>query len=242
MIDAHTHLDFDAFDTDRTKVRRRAREAGVTQMIVPGVTRSQWTRAQALGLPWCAGFHPEWLSGESAAEVRTSLEEVTGVVGIGECGLDARIDVPAEAQEAILRAHLEIAQARALPVVLHVVGRHGAALDLLRDYAPVAGMVHGFTGAPEVAERYLALGLHLSFGPRVTYEKAAKARRSARVVPAERLLLETDDPAHPPHGAPRPRNEPAFLALVADAIRDLRGEDIRDATAANARRLFSLET
>jgi TatD DNase family protein len=102
--------------------------------------------------------------------------------------------------------------------VLHVVRRDGALLDALRPHAPLRGMVHAFTGGPELAREYVALGLHLSFGGGLTRPNARRARDAAALVPAERVLIETDAPDQTPRGASSPRNEPSFLPLVRDAL------------------------
>lgn len=143
-----------------------------------------------------------------------------GAIAIGECGLDRRVEarVSPERQREVLDAHVEAAKRTGLPLVLHVVRRDGALLDALRPYAPLRGMVHAFTGGAELAREYVALGLHVSFGGGLTRPNARRARDAAAVVPAERVLIETDAPDQTPHGAPRPRNEPSFLPLVRDAL------------------------
>lgn len=150
--------------------------------------------------------------------VRAASEH--GAVAIGECGLDRRVEarVSPERQREVLDAHVEAAKRTGLPLVLHVVRRDGALLDALRPHAPLRGMVHAFTGGAELAREYVALGLHVSFGGGLTRPNARRARDAAAVVPAERVLIETDAPDQTPHGAPRPRNEPSFLPLVRDAL------------------------
>jgi len=150
--------------------------------------------------------------------VRAASEH--GAVAIGECGLDRRVEarLSLERQREVLDAHVEAAKRTELPIVLHVVRRDGALLDALRPHAPLRGMVHAFTGGPELAREYVALGLHLSFGGGLTRPNARRVRDAAAVVPAERVLLETDAPDQTPHGAPRSRNEPSFLSLVGDAL------------------------
>ncbi len=245
MFDAHAHLDFPEFDADRDAVLERAQARGVRGVVVPGVDEASWERARRLGFPYCVGVHPQWLQEDERdpAAIEAALRADPGAVGVGETGLDARVDVPAERQRAVFEAHLRAAAARSLPVVLHVVGRHGAALAILERHAPLRGMVHGFSGAPEVARRYLALGLHLSFGGLVTRPRALKARAAATAVPLERLLVETDSPSAPPDGAFAERNEPSLLPLVVEALAALRGETselVGERTEANARALFGL--
>ncbi|MCU0671163.1 MAG: TatD family hydrolase [Myxococcota bacterium] len=254
LVDAHCHLDFEAFDADRDEVLDRAAALGVRAIVIPGVHSAQWARAAALvrrghprvRLAMAVGWHPEHLealvhhtrgdesddvrdaaSGGSAARDREPLvtqivraASELGAVAIGECGLDRRVEarVSLERQREVLDAHVEAAKRSGLPLVLHVVRRDGALLDALRPHAPLRGMVHAFTGGPELAREYVALGLHVSFGGGLTRPNARRARDAAAVVPAERVLIETDAPDQTPHGAPSPRNEPSFLPLVRDAL------------------------
>ncbi|MBX3247093.1 MAG: TatD family hydrolase [Myxococcales bacterium] len=258
MIDAHCHLDFEAFDADRATVVARAKAAGVEAVVIPGVSPAQWRRAAALRIEGVSalvavGWHPEYLA--SASDVPEAADEAAdeaaltdaatrfGAAAIGECGLDRRVEdrFPLSRQREVFEAHVRVARALALPLVLHVVRRDRAALDLLAPFAPLRGMVHGFVGAPEVAREYLALGLHLSFGGGVTRPGARRARASAPIVPDDRLLVETDAPDQAPWGAPSERNEPAFLGRIVAELARLRGtsEDaVAKQTAANARALF----
>lgn len=250
MIDVHCHLDFEAFDLDRAGVLERAAAAGVTDVVVPGVSRTQW--AAAMGVTrWepsrppqrhlCIGVHPAWLATEVVREqaLRQAVDTYQPVA-IGEFGLDVRVggaDAAIQQEDAAL-AHLRVARETELPVVLHVVRRHGRMLELL-DEVPARGFVHGFTGAPEVAEGYVERGLMVSFGPKVLDPRAKKARAAVAAVPLASLLVETD--------APRPRGErgePRDVEAIAQGIAALRGEcadEVLAATRANARRVFGLD-
>jgi TatD DNase family protein len=263
LVDAHCHLDFEAFDADRDEVLDRAAAVGVRAIVIPGVHPAQWARAAAIvrrghprvRLAMAVGWHPEhlarldeltesersdgvrdesldpewfdpesldpeWFDPESLVARLVRAADEHRAVAIGECGLDRRVEtrVSLERQRAVLDAHLEAAKRTGLPLVLHVVRRDGALLDALRPHAPLRGMVHAFTGGPELAREYVALGLHLSFGGGLTRSNARRARDAAAVVPAERVLIETDAPDQTPHGASRPRNEPSFLPLVHDVL------------------------
>jgi TatD DNase family protein len=249
LVDAHCHLDFEAFDADRDEVLDRAAAVGVRAIVIPGVHPAQWARAAAIvrrghprvRLALAVGLHPEHLvlaqEDEARSDGSDGLHEASfdpeslvaqlvlaahehGAVAIGECGLDRRVEAQTslDRQRAVLEAHLEAAKRTGLPLVLHVVRRDGALLDALRPHAPLRGMVHAFTGGPELAREYVALGLHLSFGGGLTRPNARRARDAAALVPAERVLIETDAPDQTPRGASSPRNEPSFLPLVRDAL------------------------
>lgn len=163
---------------------------------------------------------------------------------MGECGLDwyrTRDTAGRQRQRRAFRAQLALARERDLPVVVHCVRAYGVLLEICeRDGVPSAGgMIHAWTGAPELVPRALRLGLHLSFGPVVFV--ARRARAAVAEVPDARLLVETDcpDQAPPGHG----RGEPADLVPVAAEVARLRGtepEAVLASTAANARRLLGL--
>lgn len=258
LFDSHCHLDFPAFDGDREAVVARARAVGVTGFLVPGVGPAQWARgarvAKAIdGARFAVGLHPQWLSAlddDALLLALRSLPEAAvelGAAAIGECGLDRRVDRgggPSLAQQATtLRAHAVVARELALPLVLHVVGAHGPALELLRPLGPFAagGVVHGYSGPAELVADYCRLGLCLAFGGAVTHPRAKKARAAALEVSAERLLLETDAPDQPLSEG-RPRSEPSELPSIAAVVAGLRGEDaaaLGARTADNARRLFA---
>ncbi len=227
MFDAHVHLDFPGLNG----AIERAREAGVRGFVVPGVVPEQWAQVAALELPMCVGVHPQRDVAVSAAELVTAARRF-GAVGIGECGLDKRGPTTALQQETNLRAHIEAAKELQLPLVLHVVQRHGRALELLDT--STSGMVHAFVGSTEVAKLWLDRGYMLSIGPMVL--RARKLREAAAYIPLDRLLLETDAP----DGVP----EPADLRRVLSEVAALRSEseaELASATEANARRLFNLQ-
>ena len=252
LVDAHCHLDFEAFDADRDEALDRAAAVGVRAIVIPGVHPAQWSRAATIvnrghpnvRLAMAVGLHPEHLGSFDGWDDPGALTsrlvraaEAHHAVAIGECGLDRRVEaeVSLEHQRVVLDAHVQAAKRIGLPLILHVVRRDGALLDTLRPHAPLRGMVHAFTGGPDLAREYLALGLHLSFGGALTRMNARRAREAAAVVPAERVLIETDAPDQTPEGAPSTRNEPAFLTFVRDV---LARPDVD--SAANALELFAL--
>jgi TatD DNase family protein len=256
VFDSHCHLDFDAFDVDRAALLQRARAADVTAILVPGVSPEQWPRAAAMrslgvGIGSGVGIHPWWLERLSATARDAALADLAaaavryGAEAIGECGLDGplakRTDVGMALQIAVLERHLSVARALALPVVLHVMGAHGPALETLRRHGVVTagGVLHSYSGSPELVAQYAALGWSFSFAAAVTRANARRPLERARAVPAARLLLESDGPDQPLSGARR--SGPEDLARICAAVALARGEDVADIaalTAANAARLF----
>lgn len=251
-FDAHTHLDFPEFDDDRDAVVLRARATGVTSWILAGSDHDRWDHtaqvADATGGHAIFGVHPWETPHLEVSALRPYLDDLARrpMVGLGEIGLDAlRARTPAERtnQRDGLRAQLALARARDLPVAFHCVRAWPELLTLLeRDGLPRAGgMMHAWSGPPDLVARCLALGLYVSFAPLVLNDRAVKSRGSVAHVPDDRLLLETDCPNMKPRGVAR--GEPAHLVLVAAEVARLRGttpEHVLTVTEQNARRLFHL--
>ncbi len=258
MIDTHCHLDGPAFDADREAALARARAAGVTDVVVPGVEPGGWERllglcAASQGLHAALGIHPQALPGIDPADDDRHLADLEsllargGAVAVGECGLDgptAGSGAPLDRQRAVLRGHLAIARRFGLPVLLHSLRAHDAMREELeRDGVPSGGVLHSFSGSAEQVPPFAALGLHFSFAGPVTYEAARKPLAAARAVPPDRLLVETDAPDQTPHPHRGSRNEPSYLPLVLQALASAVGTSPADLdllTTRNARRLLRL--
>lgn len=270
MYDSHCHLDFPELVADLERHLTEARARGIEAWHVPGCGPSQWPQLRAVrgveGVSLAVGVHPGWAgevlpptlgrAARSAAldEGMVRLgEELSrlGAVALGECGLDrprARSGGPSrDQQRAVFEAQLVLARERRLPVVLHVVGEHGAALEVLERVGrlPAGGVVHGYSGSAELVARYVGLGLSIGLGNRLTGTAARRARESLERVPLEHLLLETDAPDQAPAVGdrfdPARRGVPADLVeVVAEAARQrgLRRTELARITAENARRLF----
>jgi TatD DNase family protein len=249
LIDTHCHLYSEPLDADPGGVLARARAAGVMQIVVPAYDLASWEPTLALarqpGVHAALGLHP-WVAHEplDPARLRQALME-RRAVAVGEIGLDAKIDDADLAQQSrTLRAQLAIADELELPVLLHCRGAFEELLTILQEFAGghLRGIVHAFSRGPELAERFLELGLHIAFGGAVT-RPGGRARKAAPVVPLERIVLETDAPSIGLEGIPAERTEPRHVLEVAEALAQLRGvavETIAEVTTANARRLFAI--
>jgi TatD DNase family protein len=261
-FDSHCHLDFAAFDRDRLALWQQAREHGIEALFIPGVSATSWDNVARVsrslpGTCFGLGLHPAFLSEASEAEWQAALlrlpheYERLGAVAIGECGLDRRRDqrggLPLERQLPVLEQHLVVAVELEAPLVLHVVGAHGAALDLLERFGPfpAGGVLHSYSGTAELVPRYVRLNLSFGYSATVCRESAHKAHRALRATPLDRLLLETDAPDRLPpsaHVAGRSRAEPRDLLLVAEAVARLSGLELHalaSATTQNATALFT---
>lgn len=252
-IDTHTHLNHPRLLQHVTRLRARARAAGLSGMIVVGYDLPSSEQAVALAEAyedlWAAvGIHPHDAAScndETLAHLRR-LAASPAVVAIGETGLDFYRDLsPRPAQLSSLRRHLDLAEELRMPAILHCRDAQDELLQEL-DRRPLPNLVwHCFDGSADHARRALDLGLALGFGGLLTYPQAAALRRIAADAPPDRILLETDCP----YLVPKPRtardNEPANLPLIAQRLAELRAEsrpDIEALAAGNARRVFNLRS
>ena len=253
LFDTHAHLHFPDFDADREAMLARARAAGVTRMVTVGtdVETSRASIALAAREPdvWATvGVHPHDAgeADEAAFAEIERLAESPRVVAVGEIGLDFFRNLsPREAQEGALRRLLALARRLRKPAVVHCRDAHEETLAILAEarVGEVGGIMHCFSGDVAVARRCLDLGLLISLAGPVTYPNARALPDVARFVPADRLVIETDCPFLPPQGYRGKRNEPAYLAITAARIAELRGEPLDvlgTRTSDNARTLFGL--
>ena len=259
LIDIGSNLAHASFDADRDSVIARARDAGVSRQIVTGPDLPGSEAAAQLAAAWpgvlwsTAGVHPHYASSFDAAE-RAQLEallQMPQVVAVGECGLDyCRNFSPREAQLKAFTAQLEIAAAIRKPVFLHQREAHADFVAVLKDFAPALsrGVAHCFTDGLSELEDYLALGLSIGITGWICDERrGAHLRGVVGRIPAGRLMIESDAPYLLPRDlSPRPksrRNEPMYLAHVAQAVANARAvslDELAAATTANAERFFGL--
>jgi TatD DNase family protein len=253
LFDTHAHLHFPEFDADRAEMMARARQAGVTHMLTIGteVPTSRAAVALAASEPgvWAAvGVHPHDAA-EADADVLTEIERLAGgprVVAVGEIGLDFFRNLsPREAQERVFRHCIGLARRVRKPVVVHCRDAHAEVLAILAEerVSEAGGIMHCFSGDVAIARCCLDLGLLISLAGPVTYPNARALPEVARFVPADRLVIETDCPFLPPQGYRGKRNEPAYLALTAARVAELRGEPLEDfarRASDNARRLLRI--
>lgn len=251
LADSHVHLDRYT-DEEVTAIITRATAAGVVLMVTVGCNAASATRAVALAqqhatVEAAVGLHPLWLPA-TAAELSHELEQVralardTGraVRAIGEIGLDAGQErVPLDQQRAAFAAQLAIAVEVELPVIVHSVGTHRQTAALLAQPELKSGLpgviIHYFIGDEEALRRYLRLDCYISFGRALLKPGSADLRALARIVPAERLLVETDT-----YPLPGRTTEPRDVAAVVWLLAALRGEDVASVAACTARNLRRL--
>lgn len=256
LIDSHAHIDGPEFDVDRDEVIQRAADAGVAVILNVGTGdphSGAFERAVEFGsnhesIYTAIGTHPHDASKyDQAAEdrIKTLLSNGDRVVAWGEIGLDFHYDnSPREQQLDAFRKQLRAARELDLPVIIHTREAEKETIDILRkEYADASrkGVFHCFTGTTELAERALELGFLISFSGITTFKKAEDLRETARRVPLDRLLIETDSPYLSPIPYRGKRNEPAYVVEVAKCLADVHHvspNQIADATSHNFAELF----
>jgi TatD DNase family protein len=259
LIDTHCHLDFDAYDLDREDVIARAAAQGVTRIVNPATDAASGAAALALadvypGIFVAVGIHPNSTAEFTSAALDGIAQQAqhTRVVAIGEIGLDYYRDWSPKAQQRIaFEQQLELAARLELPVIIHNREASDDVLAVLTAWVPTLsnrlrerpGVLHSFSAPRAVADQALALGFYLGFTGPITYKNADDLRSVAAAVPLDRLLVETDGPFLTPHPHRGTRNEPAYVAHVAErlaALHNISNEALASATTQNAERLFGL--
>jgi len=248
LTDSHTHLFMEPLGRSLDAVLRRASSAGVTRMVVPAYDRDSWTPVSDLaaraGVFVALGLHP-WAAGEGLdPAILAEALEYSGAVAVGEIGLDSKVDVPQELQEAVLARQLGLARDLGLPVILHCRGAYHRLISILEGFGgSLRGVFHAFSRGPQLAARLVALGMHLGVGAAATRPRASRIRRSLPGVPRERLLLETDSPSMGLEGVPAGESEPAHVrevCLAAADMLEMEPEELAETTWRNADELFGL--
>lgn len=259
LIDTHCHIDFEQYDTDRDAVMARAAAVGVTRIINPATDIESGAAALTLadhytGLYVAVGIHPNSTASYQASDLEAIQEQARHpkAIAIGEIGLDYYRDwSPKEKQRAAFEDQLSLAARLQLPVIIHNREASEDILAILADWMPTLpeslqtrpGVLHSFSASREVADRALELGFYLGFTGPITYKNADDLRTIAAQVPLDRLLVETDGPFLTPVPHRGKRNEPAYVAYVAEqlaALHSVPDEAFRQATTRNAERLFAL--
>lgn len=257
MIDSHCHLAGEEFQTDLPDVVARAVAGGVSGslVIIAADDEDEYRRSQEVVAAWpgvrlSIGVHPH-AAGRFAGDparaanlVEQRLSGTSSARGIGEIGLDYHYDfAPKDVQQDVFGAQLQLATRLRLPVVIHTREAEEDTFRLLTEDGGdlVACVLHCFTGDRAMARRALDAGYYISLAGIVTFPRALELHEVAKMVPLDRLLVETDSPFLAPAPHRGKRNEPAHVVRVAEAIAQLRGvsaEAIADATHENFERVF----
>jgi TatD DNase family protein len=262
LIDSHCHIDGDAFDADRDEVVARAKDAGVVAMLNVGTGdphSDNFRKAVAVAEKYdnvfaSVGVHPHdaKLYDDKAEAHLINLAKSEKVIAWGEIGLDYYYDhSPREVQRDVFRRQIKTAKDLDLPIIVHSRDANEDTIQILSEEydqqrpereerlhdQQQIGIMHCFGGTPDMARKLTDLGFLISFAGNVTFKKAENLRESARVVPLDRLLVETDCPFLTPEPNRGKRNEPAFVVHTAKFLADFYGIEF-EALAAQTSRNF----
>jgi len=255
MIDTHCHLTDENLHRQLGDVLARAAAAGVKEMVTIATdvadARACVELCRANPQVRCAiGIHPNYAAGVTPADVaklEIFLSSIgNGVVAMGEMGLDYfHKFTPRDHQHAVFRAQLGMAVEREMPVVIHCREAVDDCLAVMADFPSVRAVFHCFTGTGDEAQRIIAAGHLIGFTGAATFKKADALRETAKSLPDDRILVETDAPYLTPEPMRKQKiNEPAMVIHVAETLARVRGttvDEIDRLTTANAKRFFRWE-
>jgi TatD DNase family protein len=259
FIDSHCHIDCEQFDADRDEVVQRAKDAGVAAMLNIGTGdphSDDFRRAVAVAERYdnvyaSVGVHPhdaKLYDDKAEAHLVDLVKSSNKVIAWGEIGLDFYYDhSPRDVQIDVFRRQIRIARELDLPIIIHSRDADDETVEILTNecsYEGFRGIMHCFGGTPFMAEDLMKIGFLISFAGNVTFKKAENLRDAARVVPLEKLLVETDCPFLTPVPFRGKRNEPSFVVHTAKFLADFYGielEKLSHQTTQNFLEFFRLD-
>jgi TatD DNase family protein len=261
LVDTHVHINFKDFQEDLALVRDRWLANGITKLVHSCVSPDEFSQIQAIAdqfpeVSFAVGLHPldKQLNNQGwQPEIGDRIKDLAmsdhRVVAIGETGLDFFKSDSKESQIAAFKSQLRTARALNLPVIIHSREAAIATREVLQEVnqeaptQPIRGVMHCWAGNPEETQWFINLGMYISFSGVVTFKNAHDLHESAKIVPSDRLLVETDCPFLAPVPKRGKRNEPAYVLHVAESVAKLRGEELSSLAAQttdNAYKLFNL--
>lgn len=233
LVDSHAHVVSEKMIDDLEGVTQRAKDAGLEKVLIIATDIAQARIAIEVAekdpfYDVAVGFHPTDLLDVSEQDW-IDLEELLThprVVALGEIGMDYYWDnVDKETQEIGFRRQIELAQKYDLPISIHMRDATQDTVNILKDYAPISGVMHSYSGSTEIMDVVIKLGLYVSLGGPVTFKNGRYAPEIARTAPIDRILTETDSPYLTPHPFRGKPNEPHYVSYVFDKIAEIREID-----------------
>lgn len=253
FFDTHAHLNAEQYNEDLQEVIDRAQNEGISNIVVVGFDRPTIEKAMELTEKYdfiyaSVGWHPVDAIDMTEDDLQW-IEELSShpkVVALGEMGLDYYWDKsPKDIQQEVFRKQIRLAKKVKLPIVIHNREATADIVEILKEEGAgeVGGIMHCFSGSPEIAKECVDMNFFISLGGPVTFKNAKKPKEVADVIPLEKLLIETDCPYLTPHPFRGKRNEPSYVKLVAEQIAEIKGlsvEEVAKATTENAKKLFGI--
>ncbi len=256
LIDTHVHINFDVFQGNLSSLKQRWQEAGVVHLVHSCVEPKEFQGIQSIAdrfpeLSFAVGLHPldadKWQN-DTSEQIRNLAASDKRVVAIGETGLDFYKADNQKIQIIALQEQLKIAKELDKPVIIHCRQAAANLKEILTDFwqteGAVKGVMHCWGGNEVETEWFLDLGFYISYSGIVTFKNAKQVQAAAKIVPSDRLLIETDCPFLAPAPRRGKTNEPSYVLHVAEHIAQLRQtslEIIAQQTTENACRLFNIQ-
>jgi TatD DNase family protein len=253
LVDSHCHLNYKGLAEQQAEVLDRARARGVTAMLNISTRESEWddvlAAAEKHADVWASvGIHPHDADQHPHIDTEKLVARAAHdrIIAIGETGLDYYYDKSdREQQQSSFRTHIHACQQTDLPLIVHTRDAEADTLSIMTEEmgrAPYRGVIHCFTASDDFARKALDLGFYISISGIVTFKNAAELQATAKWLPQDRLLVETDSPFLAPVPHRGKTGEPAFVADTLAFLANLRNEDrdeLADITARNFYQLFS---
>ena len=252
LFDTHAHMDDRAFDQDRELLLADLPARGLALVMKPGCSLESSRNADALSRRYdyiyaAVGSHPDAADEVNEAvleQYRQLCRENPKIKAIGEIGLDYHYeDIPRDLQKAAFRAQMKLAEELRLPVIVHEREAHGDALEILDEFPTVTGVFHCYSGSAEMAKELVRRGWYIGFTGVLTFKNAKKAVEVAKMLPHDRLVLETDCPYMAPEPFRGKRNHPGYLYRMAEKLAELWAlpvEQVQTITLENGKRLYNI--
>ena len=253
LFDTHAHLNDPAFDSDRPLLMASLAEKGIGLVMNAGCSleSSKDIIQMAEQYPWLyasVGSHPD-----SADEVNDAviaeyraLCQHPKVKAIGEIGLDYYYeDIPREVQKQAFRMQMALAKELDMPVIIHEREAHDDGMRIIKEFPTVHGVFHCYSGSAEMARQLVNMGWYIGFTGVLTFKNARKAVETAKSIPLDRIVLETDCPFMAPEPYRGKRNDPGYLPKMAEKLAEIRGisyAEVEEITTENAKRLYRIDT
>lgn len=252
LFDTHAHLDDEAFEEDRAQLLAALPAQGLALVMNPGCSLRSSRNADALSRQYdyiyaAVGSHPDAadeVNEDVLEQYRLLCQANPKIRAIGEIGLDYHYeDIPRDLQKAAFRAQMKLAEELGLPVIVHEREAHADALEILDEFPTVTGVFHCYSGSVEMAKELIRRGWYIGFTGVLTFKNAKKAVEVAKLLPRDRLVLETDCPYMAPEPFRGKRNHPGYLYRMAEKLAELWElpvEEVQAITLNNGKQLYHI--
>jgi TatD DNase family protein len=254
LVDVHCHLESHLYEGKLDDIVREARECGLVKIITSAITPDEWDISRQIAeqfdiVAYSIGIHPWYVKPIDLDSIDSLVEHsLKGAIAIGEVGLDKKVATPDfELQLRMFTRQLIAARELELPLIVHCRGAYNELITCFKHIgvSEAGGIVHSFSGSPEIAEELIKYGFGFSMGGVLTYRNSKKRQEVLRFIYPEHFMLETDSPDIPPVEAKGTLHTPANIRYNLRAASEILGiseEKIAETTTENAFRMFKLNS